>query len=256
VLICGYKSSRANLAVPDPARQVLLHRKILPNRKVHSQNEKSNRFAASLLPASLLADELTVRVQLADGTGPVAGAVVYMNDGSKPSPVRSAVSQKDRMFHPHVLILPAGSSVDFPNQDNTQHHVYSFSPAKTFNLELYANQPEAPVVFDQPGIVELGCNIHDHMQAFIVVVNTRAIGQTNEQGEVTIALDFGDAQVPCSLNLNIWHPRLPDNTKPVIREITAASLTNGGIETVSIELTPEPSLEGPMNNLQKRFQNL
>lgn len=194
-------------------------------------------LACCLLPTSLLADELTVRVQLTDGAAPVAGAVVYLNDGSKPSPVRSEVSQKNRMFHPHVLILPVGSSVDFPNQDNTQHHVYSFSPAKTFNLELYADKPEAPVVFDQPGIVELGCNIHDHMQAFIVVADTRAIGQTNEQGEVTIALDFGDTQVPGSLSLNIWHPRLPDNTRPLVREINTASLTNPSIETVSIELT-------------------
>ena len=80
-------------------------------------------MACCLLPASLLADDLTVRVQLADGAAPVAGAVVYLNDGSKPSPVQSEVFQKDRMFHPHVLILPAGSSVEFPNQDNTQHPV-------------------------------------------------------------------------------------------------------------------------------------
>ncbi|AFP28992.1 methylamine utilization protein [Marinobacter sp. BSs20148] len=213
-------------------------------------------MACCLLPASLLADDLTVRVQLADGAAPVAGAVVYLNDGSKPSPVQSEVFQKDRMFHPHVLILPTGSSVDFPNQDNTQHHVYSFSPAKTFNLELYADKPEAPVVFDQPGIVELGCNIHDHMQAFIVVADSRAIGQTNEQGEVTIALDFDDTLVPGSLSLNIWHPRLPDNTRPLVREINATSLTNSSIETVSIELTPEPRLEGPMDDLQKRFQEL
>jgi plastocyanin len=213
-------------------------------------------MACCLLPASLLADDLTVRVQLADGAAPVAGAVVYLNDGSKPSPVQSEVFQKDRMFHPHVLILPAGSSVEFPNQDNTQHHVYSFSPAKTFNLELYADKPEAPVVFDQPGIVELGCNIHDHMQAFIVVADSRAIGQTNEQGEVTIALDFDDTLVPGSLSLNIWHPRLPDNTRPLVREINATSLTNSSIETVSIELTPEPRLEGPMDDLQKRFQEL
>lgn len=213
-------------------------------------------LACCLLPTSLLADELTVRVQLTDGAAPVAGAVVYLNDGSKPSPVRSEVSQKNRMFHPHVLILPVGSSVDFPNQDNTQHHVYSFSPAKTFNLELYADKPEAPVVFDQPGIVELGCNIHDHMQAFIVVADTRAIGQTNEQGEVTITLDFGDTQEPGSLSLNIWHPRLPDNTRPLVREINTASLTNPSIETVSIELTPEPRIEGPMDDLQKRFQEL
>jgi plastocyanin len=209
-----------------------------------------------LLPAPVLSDELTVRVQLADGAGPVAGAVVYMNDGTRATPVRAEVTQKDRMFHPHILILPAGSSVDFPNRDNTQHHVYSFSPAKTFNLELYAGRPEAPVLFDQPGIVELGCNIHDHMQAFIVVANTRAIGQTNEQGEVTLALDFGAAQAPGSLSLNIWHPRLPDNTRPVLREVDSANLTSMATVTVSIELEPEPRHEGPMDHLQKRFREL
>lgn len=213
-------------------------------------------LACCLLPASALTDELTVRVQLTDGAGPVTGAVVYMNDGSRASPVRAEVIQKDRMFHPHILILPAGSSVDFPNRDNTQHHVYSFSPAKTFDLELYADRPEAPVVFDQPSIVELGCNIHDHMQAFIVVANTRAVGQTNEQGEVTLALDLGAVRAADSLSLNIWHPRLRDNTRPVVREIDSARLVNAATETVSVELEPEPRHEGPMDHLQKRFREL
>lgn len=213
-------------------------------------------LACCLLPAPVLADELTVRVQLVGGAGPVTGAVVYLNDGSQASPVRAEVFQKDRMFHPHVLILPTGSRVDFPNRDNTQHHVYSFSPAKTFDLELYAGMPEAPVVFDQPGIVELGCNIHDHMQAFIVVADTRAIGQTNEQGEVTLALDFGESPPSGSLSLNIWHPRLSDNTRPVVREIDVASLANAAAKTVSIELEPEPRSEGPLDHLQKRFREL
>jgi hypothetical protein len=94
------------------------------------------------------------------------------------------------------------------------------------------------------------------MEAVIVVADSRAIGQTNEQGEVTITLDFGDTQVPGSLSLNVWHPRLPDNTRPLVREINATSLTNPSRETVSIELTPEPRIEGPMNDLQKRFQEL
>ncbi|MDO6824776.1 methylamine utilization protein [Marinobacter sp. 1_MG-2023] len=209
-----------------------------------------------LLPASVLSDELTVRVQLADGSGPVTGAVVYVNDASRPPPVRAEVTQKDRMFHPHISILPTGSSVDFPNRDNTQHHVYSFSRAKTFDLELYAGRPEAPVVFDQPGIVELGCNIHDHMRAFIVVADTRAIGQTNEQGEVRLALDFGDSPAPGSLSLNIWHPRLPDNTRPLVREIDGASLAGAATEIISIELEPEPHHEGPLDHLQKRFREL
>jgi plastocyanin len=213
-------------------------------------------LAACLLSGPVLSEELTVRVQLANGTGPLIGAVVYVNDASQAAPVQAEVVQKDRMFHPHVLILPAGSSVNFPNRDNTQHHVYSFSPTKPFDLELYAGEPEAPVLFEKPGIVELGCNIHDPMQAFIVVADTRAIGQTNEQGEVTLALDFGDAQAPVSLSLNIWHPRLPDNTRPLVRKIDAANIANNVIETISIELTPEPSLEGPMDDLQKRFEKL
>ena len=213
-------------------------------------------LAGCLLSASVLSEELTVRVQLANGTGPLTGAVVYLNDGSHAPPAQAEVVQKDRMFHPHVLILPAGSSVSFPNRDNTHHHVYSFSPAKTFDLALYAGEPEAPVVFDKPGIVELGCNIHDHMQAFIVVADTRAVGQTNEQGEVTLALDFGVAQTPSSLSLNIWHPRLPDNTRPVVREISSASLKNTAIETVNIELVPEIHHESPMDHLQNRFRDL
>src|SRR5690554_4712704 len=212
--------------------------------------------AACLLSTPLIAEELRMRVQLAGGAGPVTGAVVYLNDGSHAAPIRAEVIQKDRMFHPHVLILPAGSSVDFPNQDNTQHHVYSFSPAKTFNLELYAGKPEAPVLFDQPGIVELGCNIHDHMQAFIVVADTRAIGQTDEQGEVSLLLDFGSAPAPGALDLNIWHPRLPDNTKPVIREIDVTSLAGVSATSIPIELDPEPRHDGPLDHLQKRFQEL
>jgi len=89
-----------------------------------------------------------------------------------------------------------------------------------------------------------------------VVADTRAIGQTNEQGEVTLALDFGGIQAPDSLSLNIWHPRLPDNTKPVVRKIEFASLATTTIETISIELDPEPRQEGPMDLLQNRFQEL
>lgn len=212
-------------------------------------------LAGLLLPVSALPDELAVQVQLPDGS-PVSGAVVYLNDGSQAAPIKAEISQKDRMFHPHVLVLPTGSRVDFPNQDNTQHHVYSFSPAKPFDIKLYADIPEAPVLFDQAGIVELGCNIHDHMQAFIVVTDTRAIGQTNKQGEVTLALDGKASQSPEPLSLNIWHPRLPNNTQPVVQHIDLASLANTAPVTVPLELSPEQSHDGPLDHLQNRFRKL
>lgn len=213
-------------------------------------------LASCLVPSPLMAKELRVQIQQADGTGPVDAAVVYVDDGSHARPIHAEVIQKDRMFHPHVLILPTGSTVDFPNRDNTQHHVYSFSPSKTFDIELYAGKPEAPVVFDQPGIVELGCNIHDHMQAFIVVADTDAIGQTNANGELTLALDFNAVPLPDTLSLNIWHPRLLNNTRTATYKIDTANLANGAVQTIPVELEPEPRHEGPMDHLQKRFREL
>ncbi|MEC7376677.1 MAG: methylamine utilization protein, partial [Pseudomonadota bacterium] len=151
-----------------------------------------------------------------------------------------------------VLVVPVDSSVEFPNRDNTQHHVYSFSPAKTFNIELYAGRPEAPIVFDKPGIVELGCNIHDHMQGFVVVSDTPTVGKTNDDGQVTLSL--GPQQtgnIPERIQLQIWHPRLPDNTEPVTREVATSEPA-----TVSLSLVPEPPAESSLDLLQQRFREL
>ena len=93
--------------------------------------------------------------------------------------------QQNRQFVPHVMVVPPGTDVAFPNRDNTQHHVYSFSPARTFEIELYAGVPEAPVRFGNTGVVELGCNIHDRMQGFILVTDQRH-GMTDDQGRLTL----------------------------------------------------------------------
>ncbi len=122
------------------------------------------------------------------------------------------------------------------------------SPAKTVNTELYAGSHERPVLFDQPGIVELGCNIHDHMQAFILVTQTNAIGQSGPDGRVELPVDTAtNAGAP--IRLRVWHPRLPDNTQPINRQIDATG-------SVAIELRPEPDQETSMDLLQQRFQEL
>ncbi|HET6942615.1 MAG TPA: methylamine utilization protein, partial [Sphingomicrobium sp.] len=82
-----------------------------------------------------------------------------------------SVSQRDMQFHPFVLVVPVGAKVSFPNLDPTRHHVYSFSPAKKFELKLFAKDQSRSVVFDKPGVVALGCNIHDAMTAFIYVAD-------------------------------------------------------------------------------------
>lgn len=208
-------------------------------------------FLSSLLiSVPALSSELTLTVTVDGGDKPVEGAVVYLDKPDTSTPVTVEIYQKDRRFHPHVSVVPVGSRIEFPNRDNTQHHVYSFSSAKTFDIELYAGKPEAPVLFDKPGIVELGCNIHDHMRAFIVVTDTSVIGRTDANGRVTLSLGQSlSSENP--LALNIWHPRLPDNTKPVSREVDT-----GNPGTISIDLAPEPAAEGSLDLLQQRFREL
>ena len=207
----------------------------------------------SAMAVTANAYELSVTVTLDGSTEPVANAVVSVDSGRQGTPVSAEIYQKDRAFHPHVLVVPVGSSVDFPNRDNTQHHVYSFSPAKTFNIELYADRPAAPIVFDKPGIVELGCNIHDHMQGFVVVTDTAATGQTDASGQVTLSIESQDTEgSPEKVTVEIWHPRLPDNTRPVTREIEAGDES----AIVTLNLEPEPAAEGSLDRLQQRFREL
>lgn len=126
------------------------------------------------------ATTLLVEVRGADGAA-VRDAVVYAVPRAKkpPPPSRHAVlDQKNRMFVPHILPIQTGTAVTFPNSDSVQHQVYSFSPAKRFQLPLYAGTPATPVVFDKPGVVVVGCNIHDQMSAYLVVVDTPYFAQT------------------------------------------------------------------------------
>ncbi|PPI85218.1 methylamine utilization protein [Marinobacter maroccanus] len=207
----------------------------------------------SAMAVTANAYELSVTVTLDGSTEPVANAVVSVDSARPATPVSAEIYQKDRAFHPHVLVVPVGSSVDFPNRDNTQHHVYSFSPAKTFNIELYADRPAAPIVFDKPGIVELGCNIHDHMQGFVVVTDTAAVGQTDASGQVTLSIAPQATEGSQErVTIEIWHPRLPDNTRPVTREIEHGSEP----AVVALNLEPEPAAEGSLDRLQQRFREL
>ncbi|KMQ72893.1 methylamine utilization protein [Marinobacter subterrani] len=215
--------------------------------------QSATTFIAGLLlclaATATAATGLPVTVINSDNNKPVAGAVVWAGNPQAVAPVSAEIYQKDRAFHPRILVVPVGSSVDFPNRDNTQHHVYSFSPAKTFNIKLYAGRPEAPIIFDKPGIVELGCNIHDQMQGFVVVTDTPAVGRTNDAGQVT--LDLKPQPGERRAVLKIWHPRLPDTTRPVIREVDASQPV-----TIALDVEPEPATDGSLDLLQQRFREL
>jgi plastocyanin len=114
---------------------------------------------------------------------------------------RFVVSQQNLQFHPFLTIVPVGADVSFPNLDPTKHHVYSFSPAKRFELKLFAKDQSRTIHFDKAGVVALGCNIHDQMSAFIVVTDSAWTARTNGQGMA----QFGDAPNAPG-RLTIWHP--------------------------------------------------
>lgn len=173
-------------------------------------------LAALTLCAPSLATAAALDIDLRDGAGnPVADAAVLVRDTDGSTPTTGLViDQIDRRFVPRAAIVPVGSAVGFPNKDNIRHHVYSFSPAKTFELKLYSGTPATPVVFDQPGIVVLGCNIHDGMIAYVYVVDTAQAALSDAQGRAQLA-----DVAPGALRLDIWHPQLRE---PLSVEVPAS----------------------------------
>jgi plastocyanin len=203
-----------------------------------------------LFAATGQAEEHTFRV-IDQNTGQAVSNAVLAVESPAAEPLETEIVQKNRAFHPHILVIPTGSMVHFPNRDNTQHHVYSFSAAKTFDIELYAGQPEAPITFDKAGIVELGCNIHDHMQGFIVVTGNGIHGRTDDNGRVSLALPAAPRNEPISVSA--WHPRLANNTRMVDLRVEMAP---GGVTPIPLELVPEEPATSSMDMLQRRFEEL
>lgn len=182
---------------------------------------------------------LTVTVLLPDGR-PLSGVVVTASPTAAAAhpapPIQAVMDQVDETFVPDLLVIPTGSTVGFANSDSVSHQIYSFSPAKRFQLPLYRGKPYPPVQFDQPGVVTLGCNIHDSMLAYVVVTNAPFFGRTNTTGSWTGEVPEGHYQI------TIWHPRLRDNDPKILRGEVTVSEPNGGtlILRLGKELKPAP----------------
>ena len=166
----------------------------------------------------------SLRVQVLDSAGkPLEGAVVSLVSDAARRAVRplpeQEISQENKQFVPAVRVVTVGTLVRFPNRDSVRHHVYSFSPAKKFEIKLYAGTPAAPVRFDQPGVAVLGCNIHDQMLGWVVVLDTPYFAQTDAQGQALLeGMPAGAHQ------LRAWHARLPVDVTPPQQAI---ALTEG-----------------------------
>lgn len=177
----------------------------------------------------------SVQVEVADAAGkPVADAVVFLDSADARKQARPLASvemaQEKRQFVPGVLVVTAGTEVLFPNRDTVRHHVYSFSPAKKFELKLYTGTPSNPVLFDKTGVVTLGCNIHDQMVGWILVLETpyyaRSAGGT---GRLLL-----DNVPPGTYTLRTWHTRLPVGAPAQEQALTVPAT---GAATVSVRLT-------------------
>jgi hypothetical protein len=144
------------------------------------------------------------------------------------------MDQINKTFVPEVLVVRRGQQVSFPNSDDIRHHVYSFSAPKTFEIRLYKGRDSEPVLFDQEGVVVLGCNIHDQMVGYIYVADNEAAWLTNSTGELNLA------SKPESFHL--WHPRLAaDKSQRMALTVADGEITDAGKRrfTVALQMIQE-----------------
>lgn len=190
---------------------------------------------AALVLGPLQAGQISGRVH-SDGA-PVANAVIHAHPTgeqrlARPDETGAVMDQKNREFVPHVLPVLEGTEVSFPNSDETRHHVYSFSDAKTFELRLYAGTPADPIVFEHTGVVSLGCNIHDWMLGYIFVVSTPAYDKSGEDGAARLSnLPPGEYEV------RIWHPRMREGAEPAPRLVDLTANETAPLE-YALDLRP------------------
>lgn len=184
----------------------------------------------------------------------VSDAVVELKDAEAMQPAalpdEVIVDQIDIAFVPNVAVIRAGTKVRFPNSDETRHHVYSFSDAKTFELQLYKGNDAPPVEFDQAGLVALGCNIHDSMRGFIYVVDGDLFGQADEQGEVTLPA-FSAEQSPY---LVFWHPDMEEPFQLAVSDLADVDADRLDIQLPFQVKEKDASSSGLYNRLQ-RYQS-
>src|SRR5579863_8736354 len=194
-------------------------------------------FAALGTAGPAVGATLVINVQTTDGRA-VAGAVITVRplDGPprKPAPVHAVMDQINRAFEPDLLVVPVGSTVEFPNSDSVSHQIYSFSPAKRFQLPLYRGKPYPPVHFEQAGVVTLGCNIHDEMLAFLLVTDAPYFGRTNQAGGWSADVPRGRYRVA------IWHPRLRDSEADLQRELSVGDTDRADL-TLRLAKALEPA---------------
>jgi plastocyanin len=173
-----------------------------------------------MMAVSISANAVDISVMVVDRDGRGVGEAVVTatpaaaNAGASPTLKSAVMDQRNLAFVPRVLVVGVGTSVEFPNNDSVSHQVYSFSAAKRFQLPLYKGEVHPPVTFDRPGLVVLGCNIHDGMVGYIYVTDAPYFGKTEAAGSVQLkALPVGDYRII------VWSPFIADPPASLVRNV-------------------------------------
>lgn len=169
-------------------------------------------------------------VEVTDARGrPIPDAVVIATAKDPANQLAAAtpavMDQVARAFVPSVLVVRTGTPVIFPNSDTVAHQVYSFSPTKRFELGLYRGHPHSPIVLDQPGLVVLGCNIHDNMVGYIYVTASPYFGKSDERG----VWQMGSAP-PGEYEVTIWSSRLPREAAGAKQQVSLSDVAPARVE--------------------------
>ncbi len=164
---------------------------------------------------------VTVPVTTPAGTAAEDTVVLFDPLDATPPPAsgKATIDQLNKRFRPLVSVIRTGTVVLLPNSDSIRHEVYSHSPPHPFKIKLYASDHQEQVLFDKPGLLILGCNIHDTMVAFVVVSDSPYFAKILASGSATFNLP------PGRYRLRVWHPKLRTSIEPREISVGAAALT-------------------------------
>ena len=184
------------------------------------------RALPTMAPRASVTD--TAMLKAADFTDRLR-SVVYLESAPRAAfeaadPAHAVLDQRNETFVPHLLAITTGTTVDFPNSDRIYHNVFSLSKTKTFDLGRYAAGRSQSVRFDRPGIVRVFCDIHSHMNAFILVFNHRFFAVTDADGRYRI-----DNIPPGTYNVVAWNEGLASEPR-------AAAVPDGGSTELDFSL--------------------
>jgi plastocyanin len=179
-------------------------------------------FILLLLGAPCMAAK--VQVKLTDNSAKPLENVVFqlipsITIESAPQLDEAIMDQVNKQFLPRILVVQKNTQVRFPNSDSIKHHVYSFSPAKVFELQLYKGLNADPLLFSKTGVVELGCNVHDWMLGYIYVVDTPYFAKTDNNGTLSLTVPEGEYRFV------IWNPRIQDPVESLTEQVSITTDT-------------------------------